>query len=96
MAPAQECEECTAAPMVGIRAARIPDGERPVPMLELRLSDLDGKLVQSANTAPLKKQLTAGDQIGFKIQVEDPSPLARRLEVTFIERGGDGAPNAAQ
>lgn len=74
----------------------VSDSERPVPMLELRLSDLDGKLVQSANTAPLKKQLTAGDQIGFKIQVEDPSPLARRLEVTFIERGGDGAPNAAQ
>lgn len=73
----------------------VSDRERPVPMLELRLSDLDGKLVQSANTAPLKKQLTAGDQIGFKIQVEDPSPLARRLEVTFIERGGEGAPKAA-
>ncbi len=73
----------------------VSDRERPVPMLELRLSDLDGKLVQSANTAPLKKQLTAGDQIGFKIQVEDPSPLARRLEVTFVERGGEGEPKAA-
>ena len=66
--------------------ANVSDRERPVPLLELRLSDLDGKLVQSADTAPLKKQLAAGDQIGFKIQVEDPSPLARRLEVTFIER----------
>lgn len=66
--------------------ANISDKERPVPMLELRLSDLDGKLVQSAHTVPLKKQLANGDQIGFKIQVEDPSPLARRLEVTFIER----------
>lgn len=64
--------------------------ERDVPMLELRLSDLDGKMVQSARTAPLKSKLTAGDQIGFKIQVEDPSALARRLEVTFIERGGEG------
>jgi predicted Zn finger-like uncharacterized protein len=70
--------------------ANISDKERPVPMLELRLSDLDGKLVQSAKTTPLKAQLAAGDQIGFKIQVEDPSPLARRLEVTFIERGGEG------
>ena len=69
--------------------ANVSDRERSVPMLELRLTDLDGKLVQSATTAPLKKQLTAGDQIGFKIQVEEPSPLARRLEVTFIE-GADG------
>ncbi|MEQ8322756.1 MAG: DUF3426 domain-containing protein [Rhodospirillales bacterium] len=72
--------------------ANISDRERPVPMLELRLSDLDGKLVQSAKTAPLKTQLTGGDQIGFKIQVEDPSPLARRLEVTFIERPGEEKP----
>ncbi len=59
--------------------------ERPVPMLELRLSDLDGKLVQSASTAPLKTHLAVGGQIGFKIQVENPSALARRLEVTFTE-----------
>lgn len=68
--------------------------ERPVPMLELRLSDLDGKLVQSEQTSPLKKRLTVGDKIGFKIQVENPSALARKLEVTFIEEGG-GAHGAA-
>ena len=65
--------------------------ERDVPMLELRLSDLDGKMVQSAKTAPLKNKLAADDQIGFMIQVEDPSALARRLEVTFIERTGEAA-----
>ncbi len=69
----------------------VSDRERPVPLLELRLSDLDGKPVQSASTAPLKKLLAAGDQIGFKIQVEEPSALARRLEVTFIERLAEGA-----
>lgn len=69
----------------------VSDRERPVPLLELRLSDLDGKPVQSASTAPLKKLLAAGDQIGFKIQVEEPSALARRLEVTFIERPAEGA-----
>lgn len=63
--------------------------ERSVPLLELRLSDLDGKLVQSASTAPIKTHLAVGDQIGFKIQVENPSALARRLEVTFTE--GEGA-----
>lgn len=64
--------------------------ERDVPMLELRLSDLDGKMVQSAKTAPLKNKLIVGDQIGFKIEVPDPSALARRLEVTFIEREAAG------
>ena len=66
----------------------VSEQERPVPLLELVLSDLDGNAVQTASTAPLKTELAAGDQIGFKIQVEKPSALARRLEVTFAERPG--------
>ena len=66
--------------------ANISDKERPVPMIKLSLYDLDGKVVQSAETAPLKNNLKAAEQIGFKVQLKDPSPLARRLEVTFAPR----------
>lgn len=68
--------------------SNVSEKVRPVPLLELKLSDLDGSMVQSEKTAPLKMELAAGDQIGFKIQVENPSALARRLEVTFTERAG--------
>jgi len=69
----------------------VSERPRPVPMLELRLSDTDGKVVQSAKSAPLKNELIAGDKIAFEIQLENPSALARRLEVTFIEREAPGS-----
>lgn len=69
----------------------ISDRERNVPLLELQLSDLDGNILQRTSATPLKTQLAAGDQIGFKIQLEQPSDLARRMKVTFVEAaGGDG------
>jgi hypothetical protein len=68
----------------------VSERPRPVPMLELRLSDTEGQVVQSAKSAPLKNELIAGDKISFEIQLENPSALARRLEVTFIEREAPG------
>lgn len=77
----------------------ISDRESDVPMLELQLSDLDGKVLQSTQTAPLKTKLAAGEQIGFKIQLESPNDLARRMKVTFAARpdgaAGEGAPKEA-
>lgn len=69
----------------------VSERSRPVPMLELRLSDTEGQVVQSAKSAPLKNELIAGDKISFEIQLENPSALARRLEVTFIEREAPGS-----
>jgi len=66
----------------------ISDRERNVPLLELQLSDLDGNILQRTSATPLKTQLAAGDQIGFKIQLEQPSDLARRMKVTFVEAAG--------
>lgn len=71
--------------------ANVSDRERPIPMLELRLLDLEAKLVQSAQQTPLKQRLVAGDKIGFKIQLEEPSALAQGLEITFVERPGNAA-----
>lgn len=69
----------------------VSERSRPVPMLELRLSDTEGNVVQSAQSAPLKNELIAGDKIAFEIQLENPSALARRLEVTFMERSAPGS-----
>ena len=65
--------------------ANISDRERPVPALELLLTDLEGNVVQTATTVPLKTSLTTGDQIGFKFQVDKPNSFARRIKVTFKE-----------
>lgn len=69
----------------------VSERSRPVPMLELRLSDTEGKVIQSAKAAPLKNELVAGDKISFEIQLENPSALARRLEVTFMEGAAPGS-----
>jgi hypothetical protein len=66
--------------------ANVSDRERSIPLLELRLLDLEATLVQSAQATPLKQSLVAGDKIGFKIQLEEPSALAQGLEITFVER----------
>lgn len=69
----------------------VSERNRNIPMLELRLADTDGQTVQSAQSAPLKNELIAGDKISFEIQLENPSALARKLEVTFVERPAPGS-----
>ena len=58
---------------------------RPVPLIRVTLFDGDGNEVQHIDTAPMKNQLKAGDEIGFKLRLKEPSALARRLEVTFAK-----------
>lgn len=69
----------------------VSERSRNIPMLELRLADTEGETVQSAQSAPLKNELIAGDKISFEIQLENPSALARKLEVTFVERTAPGS-----
>ncbi len=66
--------------------ANIAEELEPVPSLEVRLYDVDGNVVQRGNTTPLRTELPAGEEVEFRIEVVEPSPLARRLEVTFVER----------
>ena len=58
---------------------------RPVPLIRVTLFDGDGNEVQHVDTAPIKNQLKAGDEIRFKLRLKEPSALARRLEVTFAK-----------
>lgn len=65
--------------------ANISTVDRPVPNLRVALFDANNRIVQSMNATPAKAQLPPGGEIGFRVPLRDPSPLARRLEVTFIE-----------
>ncbi len=73
--------------------ANISSIERPVPHLRVALFDANNRVVQSSDAAPTKTRLAPGGEIGFRVPLRDPSPLARRLEVTFIEgtKNPDGA-----
>jgi hypothetical protein len=73
--------------------ANISTVDRPVPNLRVALFDASNRVVQSTNAAPAKAQLPPGGEIGFRVPLRDPSPLARRLEVTFVETGP--SPNGA-
>ncbi|MBM3566206.1 MAG: DUF3426 domain-containing protein, partial [Alphaproteobacteria bacterium] len=63
--------------------------DRPVPGLKVILFDANNRPTQSASAMPAKDALPAGGEIGFRISMRDPSPLARRLEVTFAEAPKD-------
>ncbi len=63
----------------------VKDDVRPVPMLRATLLDGEGEPLQTADVAPVKSQLRAGDRLSFKILIKEPSPLRRRVTVTFIE-----------
>ena len=63
----------------------VAQAELPVEGRWLGEADLEGNIVQTATTVPLKTSLTTGDQIGFKFQVDKPNSFARRIKVTFQE-----------
>jgi hypothetical protein len=62
-----------------------------VPRLRVALYDANNRMVQSTEALPAKETLAPGGEIGFRIPLRDPSPLARRLEVTFVEPAPSGA-----
>ena len=68
-----------------VRVAGISPIERPVPNLRVALFDANNRVVQSTDAAPAKARLAPAGEMGFRVGLRDPSPLARRLEVTFIE-----------
>ncbi len=65
--------------------ANVSDEEHMVPMIRVVLFDSSGEEIQSTTAAPLKNRLQAGAMIAFSAKLPEPSALARRLEVTFME-----------
>jgi hypothetical protein len=75
--------------------ANISDKPRDVPLIRVALYDASGKEVQSTIVPPLKPQIEPAGNIGFRARLPDPSPLARRLEVTFTDKDPRAAPKDA-
>ena len=71
----------------------VTDQERMVPQIRVSLYDARNEEVQFMMVKPAKPKLGPSENIGFKAEIEDPVPTAKRLEVTFSEEpimpGGD-------
>jgi len=63
--------------------ANITDQPMEVPMIRVTLFDANGDEVQHAVSAAKEKMVEPAKNISFTAKIKDPSPLARRLEVTF-------------
>jgi len=63
----------------------VTDQDRMVPQIRVSLYDARNEEVQFMVVQPAKPKLGASENIGFKAEIEDPVPTARRLEVTFSE-----------
>ena len=61
----------------------ISDVVRTVPMIQVDLFDGDAHSIQSSHAAPVRNKLDPGKTVSFKARLVEPSPLARKLEVTF-------------
>ncbi|HEC91148.1 MAG TPA: DUF3426 domain-containing protein [Alphaproteobacteria bacterium] len=61
----------------------ISDKPRKVPLIRVTLFDTNGDEVQNVIVTPKAKEIAPAKIMAFKAKVKDPSPLARRLEVTF-------------
>jgi len=72
--------------------ANVSDKLRQVPMLRAILLDGEEKALQHVDMAPIKSELKPGERISFKLQIREPSPLARRMKVTFIDPKDAGKP----
>ncbi len=66
-----------------------------IPLIQAVLSNADGEQIQLVVQEPPQSVIEPQDLISFKIEVEEPSPLARRVNVSFAPRpndeGGEGA-----
>ncbi|MCP5366534.1 MAG: zinc-ribbon domain-containing protein [Hyphomicrobiales bacterium] len=68
----------------------VSDQPLAVPLIRVVLYDEGNEEVHAVNLKPLKPRLDPGGKIGFKARMENPPPVARRLEVTFAPGTGEG------
>ena len=63
-------------------------------MVQVDLFDGEGNSIQNSQVATLRNKLKPRKRVSFKLRITKPSPLARKLEVTFKtpEAGLDEAP----
>jgi hypothetical protein len=81
----RETENNTDVLVVRGTIPNVDQKQRPIPLIRVVLYDAGSNALQDMVMPPLKPELDAGEDIGFRARVVDPSPLARRVEVTFAE-----------
>jgi hypothetical protein len=79
----RETEGETEVLIVRGMVANVSGKPRKVPTIRVALFDAKDKEIQHVLAPPLKPELAAGDNVGFRARLAEPSPLARRLEVSF-------------
>ena len=89
---AQETDQGLEVLVIRGQIENVADGPRPVPMVRAILFDAEGEPIQHTDVAPLKSELAKGDKMSFKIRVREPSPLRRRITVTFVDPKDAAAP----
>jgi hypothetical protein len=82
---AQETDQGLEVLVIRGQIENVDTETRPVPLLRAILFDAEGEEVQHADMAPFKSELKKGEKMSFKIRVKEPSPLRRRITVTFID-----------
>lgn len=82
---AQETDQGLEVLVIRGQIENVDEETRPVPMLRAVLFDAEGEEIQNADVAPLKSELKKGEKMSFKIRIKEPSPLRRRITVTFHE-----------
>lgn len=72
--------------MLSGNVTNVAEESKPVPLIKALLIDAEGEIIQSVVQEPGATEIPAGEVLGFAVKIEEPSPLARRLEVTFEPR----------
>lgn len=70
--------------------ANVEDEERSVPLIRVVLLDSDDDALQSLIVTPARRILSAGARLDFAARLDNPSPQARRIMVTFAPREDAG------
>lgn len=75
-----------------IRGIIINGTEEPksVPLVRVSLYDAEDNEIQYVVVAPSQKDVDPGKRSDFEARLKQPSPLARRVEVTFTKDMGEG------
>lgn len=66
--------------------SNISDSDKMVPLIKAMMVDSNGVEIQSVVQEPSAAMIPSGETLSFSVTIEEPSPLARRLEVTFAPR----------
>jgi len=72
--------------MLSGKITSVAEKPMPVPLIKALLIDAEGETIQSVIQEPGATEIAAGKVLGFAVKIDEPSPLARRLEVTFEPR----------